>query len=239
MDTVNIGVFFFPLPLLDCNSQCLSEQNQQNVTRHKCFVLISCFQSLRDLINSNFPPKPVDVSQGPSRFTHSLSSGSSPQMSLHQVDARKKSRHQNNPIFILVFILIPFWSSEISARVSSVKEEWRWRHHPLRLHLCTQTQHDYDFSLWSCRQNKLTQSNGRFVLVETLSFIKIKAIKLSFWCENTYFCLLFSAPQRQDYYLAKPSSSDSRAGSEDGFLVSCSVVLFFFYKYWHNNDYIL
>uniref|UniRef100_A0A3B4FF04 RING-type E3 ubiquitin transferase n=1 Tax=Pundamilia nyererei TaxID=303518 RepID=A0A3B4FF04_9CICH len=43
-------------------------------------------QSLRDLIHtSSFPPKPIDGSQGVSRFPQPLTSGAATQMSLHQV----------------------------------------------------------------------------------------------------------------------------------------------------------
>ncbi|XP_008293082.1 transcription intermediary factor 1-alpha isoform X2 [Stegastes partitus] len=42
-------------------------------------------QSLRDLINSSgFPPKPMDVSQGPSRYPQPLTAGAATQTSLHQ-----------------------------------------------------------------------------------------------------------------------------------------------------------
>ncbi|XP_022053365.1 transcription intermediary factor 1-alpha isoform X1 [Acanthochromis polyacanthus] len=42
-------------------------------------------QSLRDLINSSgFPPKPMDMSQGPSRFPQPLTAGAATQTSLHQ-----------------------------------------------------------------------------------------------------------------------------------------------------------
>ncbi|XP_072233306.1 transcription intermediary factor 1-alpha isoform X2 [Leuresthes tenuis] len=42
-------------------------------------------QSLRDLIHSStFPPKPIEVSQGPSRYPQPLSAAAATQMSLHQ-----------------------------------------------------------------------------------------------------------------------------------------------------------
>ncbi|XP_011489241.2 transcription intermediary factor 1-alpha isoform X1 [Oryzias latipes] len=110
-------------------------------------------QSLRDLINSNFPPKPVDVSQGPSRFTHSLSSGSSPQMSLHQRSLPESPllrRSEGGGTIPSVSISVPRPSMTTTLAFGAAD-----------------------------KTNSLSQT---------------------------------AAPQRQDYYLAKPSSSDSRAG---------------------------
>ncbi|RVE56416.1 hypothetical protein OJAV_G00221030 [Oryzias javanicus] len=112
-------------------------------------------QSLRDLINNNnFPPKSGDVSQGPSRFTQSLGSGSSPQMSLHQ---------RSFPEFPLLR------RSEGGGAIPSV-----------------------------------SVSVPRPSMTTSLAFGA---------ADKTNALNQMAAQQRQDYHLAKPSSSDSRAGS--------------------------
>uniref|UniRef100_A0A4W6FJ43 RING-type E3 ubiquitin transferase n=1 Tax=Lates calcarifer TaxID=8187 RepID=A0A4W6FJ43_LATCA len=69
-----------------------------------------------DLIHSSsFPPKPMDVLQGTSRYPQPLSAGAATQTSLHQVSGRRTGfgHHANQSFFFLAFF------SEIQGRQNS------------------------------------------------------------------------------------------------------------------------
>lgn len=148
------------------------------MTQHICFIFISFFPSLSEIWST--------TTSLPNRWM--FLRGRPATRSLWALEVLRRCRCTRSvaekcfstkkvPSYGLT--LIVFWSSEIFARVSSVKEEWRWRRHPLCVHLRAQTQHDYEFSICICRQNERAQSNGRFVLLETLS-LQNKSLEIEF-----------------------------------------------------------